>query len=443
MGCLMIKKIVRKIKTSIWLYPTIYSLIALLLSVLVTIFEDIFAVRIYTHMSGLFYTSSSLAQAVLGIIAAAFITIAIFTFSTTMMVLTMYSSQFTPRVVENFLYNQTTMKSFGIFLSGFIYAITSLLFLKPNEIGNPVISASIGIIYIIVGLVYFLIFIHNVSVHIQASGLILRLHEKASNNVKKYRDFTEQAEVLREERVKELTANKMYLEVYSQSDGYIQEVDYQGLQKITQNFKCIICLRKVVGQFISRETSLAEVYHEKTEPLDDKAAEMVRTCITIGNKRTEEQDPAFAIQKIVEIAVKALSPGVNDPNTAIHCLHIIGLLLRDLADVEKGYILLKEKSETEFTLCEAYDFEKLLFDAYTQIEFYGQSDILVMIAVFKSLRSVKTRASSENGRIINEYALRLFEKQSKIRYDKYEFNKINKEYKDFKLVHNEEEIMAD
>lgn len=243
--------------------------------------------------------------------------------------------------------------------------------------------------------------------------------------------------------MKELTANKMYLKVYSQSDGYIQEVDYQGLQKIAQNFKCIICLRKVVGQFISRETSLAEVYHEKTEPLDDKAAEMVRTCITIGNKRTEEQDPAFAIQKIVEIAVKALSPGVNDPNTAIHCLHIIGLLLRDLADVEKGYILLKEKSETEFTLCEAYDFEKLLFDAYTQIEFYGQTDILVMIAVFKSLRSVKTRASSENGRIINEYALRLFEKQSKIRYDKYEFNKINKEYKDFKLVHNEEEIMAD
>jgi Predicted membrane protein len=173
------KKIINKIRTSIWLYPTIYSLFAFVLSISITIIDKTYTDESLNYVNELFYTTSSLAQAVLSIIAGAFITISTFTFSTTMVVLTMYSSQFTPRVVENFLNNKTTMKSFGIFLSGFIYAITSLLFIDTNKDGNLVIAASVGVIYIIVGLVYFLLFIHNVSTHIQASDLISRLHEEA------------------------------------------------------------------------------------------------------------------------------------------------------------------------------------------------------------------------------------------------------------------------
>ncbi|MBE0451345.1 MAG: DUF2254 domain-containing protein, partial [Clostridia bacterium] len=146
----MIKKIVNKIKASIWLYPTIYSLFALALSFTITMIDQFYVDKISNDLVDFFFTTTPLAQAVLGIVASAFITIATFTFSTTMVVLTMYSSQFTPRVVENFLNNETTMKSFGVFLSGFIYAITSLLFLNINENGNLVIAASVGVIYVIV-----------------------------------------------------------------------------------------------------------------------------------------------------------------------------------------------------------------------------------------------------------------------------------------------------
>lgn len=424
------KKIINKIKTSIWLYPTIYSIGAFILSVVIKILETTYSDEMSLYLSTVFYTKSELAQTVLGIVASAFITIATFTFSTTMVVLTMYSSQFTPRVVENFLNNRVTMKSFGVFLSGFIFAISSLLFTKTSQNENLVISASIGVIYVIVGLVYFLIFIHNVATYVQASHLIQRLQDEAQKKIKEYNDFEEKASILSKEEMIEMVKYKYFFDVYAHSDGYIQEINYQKLQKIAQNHNCIICFKKVVGQFISLETKILTIYYEEKSILDEIDIEEINKLILIGNKKTQTQDFSFTIQKIVEIAVKALSPGINDPNTAIHCLNIIGILLRDLSHIEKGYILLKKDDELGHIIYEAYDFEVLLDDAFSQIIFYGQADVSVIVVALKSLRIIKTKASKYNKEIIDNYAKYLIEKQLKLSDDKLHHTKIENEYVD-------------
>ncbi len=424
------KKIINKIKTSIWLYPTIYSIGAFILSVGIKILETTYSDEMSLYLSTVFYTKSELAQTVLGIVASAFITIATFTFSTTMVVLTMYSSQFTPRVVENFLNNKVTMKSFGVFLSGFIFAISSLLFTKTSQNENLVISASIGVIYVIVGLVYFLIFIHNVATYVQASHLIQRLQDEAQKKIKEYNDFEEKASILSKEEMIEMVKYKYFFDVYAHSDGYIQEINYQKLQKIAQNHNCIICFKKVVGQFISLETKILTIYYEEKSILDEIDIEEINKLILIGNKKTQTQDFSFTIQKIVEIAVKALSPGINDPNTAIHCLNIIGILLRDLSHIEKGYILLKKDDELGHIIYEAYDFEVLLDDAFSQIIFYGQADVSVIVVALKSLRIIKTKASKYNKEIIDNYAKYLIEKQLKLSDDKLHHTKIENEYVD-------------
>ncbi len=424
------KKIINRIKTSIWLYPVIYSLFALILSIGVTLIDKAYADEMSNYLNDLLYTSSSLARTVLGIVANAFITIAIFTFSTTMVVLTMYSSQFTPRVVENFLNNEVTMKSFGVFLSGFIYAITSLLFTNAGEEGNVVIAASVGVIYVIVGLVYFLVFIQSVSNHIQANDLISRLHKEALQKIRQYGDFIKESEIISEFKMQEIIDNKNYVDVFGHSDGYIQEVDYKILQRIAKNSNCIVCFKKVVGQFITTETRILTIYYEGHDEFDKDALDKINECISVGNKKTQNQDFSFTIQKIVEIAVKALSPGINDPNTAIHCLKIIGVLLRDLADIEKGYVILKEKEEYGFIISEAYDFKILLYDTYSQIMFYGQSDVSIVIAGLKSLRFARDKATRSNIEIIDDYAKHLFEKQADKGYSELEYSKILNEYND-------------
>lgn len=422
------KNIINKFRASIWLYPIIYSLVALILSIGITIVDQTYADEISKYVNGLFYTKSALAQTVLGIVAGAFITIATFTFSTTMVVLTMYSSQFTPRVVENFLNNKTTMKSFGIFLSGFIYAVTSLLFIDVSEDENLVLAASVGVVYVIIGLIYFLLFIHNVSSHIQASDLILRLHLEALDKIKEYCDFIKETDIITKDEMQEIIDDKTSVKVFGQLDGYIQEIDYQRLKKLAQDQDYIFCFKKVVGQFISSETRILSIYDVSQEKLDESVVDEIHECIIIGNKKTQAQDFSFTIQKIVEIAVKALSPGINDPNTAIHCLRIIGVLLRDLADIKKGYIILKEEGKSGFIIYEAYDLEVLIYDAYNQIMFYGQSDPSVVIAGFKSLRFIKAKASGENKHILKAYAENLFEKLMSNAYGKLEHSKIIKEY---------------
>ncbi len=423
------KKFINMIRESIWIYPTIYSIVALSLSIGITIIDKAYANEMSNYLNNLFYTTLPLAQTVLSIVAAAFITIATFTFSTTMIVLTMYSSQFTPRVVENFLNNKTTMKSFGVFLSGFIYAITSLLFLRTNQDGNFAIAASVGVIYIIIGLIYFLIFIQSVSDRIQVSNLILRLYEEALEKIKQYCKVVEELDIVSEDKMYKIIDNKKSLNVTSLSDGYIQEIDYHRSQKIAGNHHCIICFRKVVGQFISIETRILTIYYDEHKEFDESMQNEIQQCILIGNKKTQVQDFSFTIQKIVEIAVKSLSSGINDPNTAIHCLKIIGILLRDLADIKKGYVIMKDKNEFGFIIYEAFDFKVLLYDAYSQIMFYGQADASLLIEGFKSLSFIKAKASKDNIELIDEYAKHLYEKRTNLNYSKLEYDKVENEYK--------------
>ena len=422
------KKIIEKIKTSIWLYPAVYSLFSLTLAISISIIHKLYADEISNHISGLFFTAPPMAQTILSIVAGAFITIATFTFSTTMVVLTMYSTQFTPRVVENFLDNIVMMKSFGVFLSGFIYAITALLLINTNTDDNLLIVASVGVIYVIVGLVYFILFIHSVSTHIQASDLLLRLQKEASKKIKQYSDSVKQSHVISEIEMQKICNNKNHIDVLSQSDGYIQEINYLKLCQIAHDYNCIACFKKVVGQFIAIDTRIVTVYYEDSKRIDETLVHEIQKCVQIGNKRTEMQDFSFSIQKIVEIALKALSPGINDPNTAVHCLKIIGVLLRDIADLEKGYVVLKEKKERGIIIYEAYDFEILLYDAYNQIIFFGQSDAAVVIALFKSLRYITAKSSENNTHIITKYANSLFEKLTINGFDSLEYSKISKEY---------------
>jgi uncharacterized membrane protein len=424
------KQLFNRMKTSIWLYPALYSAGFLLLSVLISFIDTRHAGTMSRYVHDVLFTSAPLAQAILGIIASAFITIATFTFSTAMVVLTMYSSQFTPRVVENFLNNQTTMKSFGVFLSGFIYAITSLLLLKTDRQETLVLAAGVGVLYVIVGLVYFLVFVHSVSTYIQASGLIQRLQREAATCIASYHKFVAEAEPYPDSGLAALAVMKTATELTSLTDGYIQEIDYARMRRVAREHGVQILFRKVAGQFVTTRTRVMTVYRpvrDTANPpgeLEESLARELAQCVMTGDKRTEAQDFGFTIQKIVEIAVKALSPGVNDPNTAIHCVNIIGLLMRELADLPGGYLALRGETEAGFAICEANRFDTLLYDAYHQIIHYGRADASVMIGVLKSLRVAREHATEENNGAIDRYVRSLRGQLEATGYDDIAYAKI-------------------
>jgi len=391
-------------KKKIWYYPLIYGSLSFLIAVVILLGDSIYLSYFEKIFPRIFYINIDLAISILGIIAGAFITITTFTFSTTMIVLTLYTSQFSPRVIENFLSNKTTTRTFGIFVGGFVYSIMSLLFLKNSNGGGQVISASIGVVYIISGLVFFSTFINSVGTYIQPSNLIDRLYSESLDKINEYKKFVFNKKIIKVEKNNKFLG-MFFKGVNCHENGYIQTIDYDKILSLANKMNVIIVFEKVTGQFLTDKTRMFSIYYDKDSDLVENMDRKLQSCITIGDTKTEKQDFSFILQKIAEIAIRALSPGINDPNTAIHCIRIIGISLRDLGELEKGYIVMDEDTSNKASvLVEAFDFQKLIYSSFNQIMHYAKEDYTVVLTIIKSLRFIIEKANSENQMIIRDYS---------------------------------------
>ena len=408
-----LKQAYEKIKKSIWVYPVAYSVIALVLATVVILLDNGYLFDLRPYLPSFLLTSGSLAKSVLSVVSSAFITITTFTFSTTMVVLSIYMSEFSPRVVENFLSDERTMKSFGIFVSGFIYSITCMLFIREEFLTKPILSGTIGVIYIIFGLFNFILFINSVGKYIQASNLINRLYNHAHEVIATYKEEINQYEFVSNVGV-ELQGPGYPIKV--KENGYIQQVDYLQLFEIAKNTNVTIRFNRMIGQFVTNEVIIGELLSESSNEKAQKIIEEIQEFMLIGMKRSEDQDFNFSIQKMVEVALRALSPGTNDPNTAIYCINSLSLLLGELCKLEEGYVVMKEEESDGKVYRETYDLNRMLRDTFLQIIHYGQGDVYVMLAVLRAYRHLTNEAKGENKDVIKKQAEYLFNRLMK-KYD--------------------------
>ncbi len=418
------------IMKSIWLYPMLYSFLAVFMVVAIMMVETQLGDDIYRNMPQIIATDSAAARVVLTITAGAFITIITFTFSTTMIVLTLYMSQFTPRVVENFLTYKGTMQSFGIFVSGFVYSILAIFMLPAAGHQTLTIAGTVGVVYSIIILANFILFINSVTTYIQVSSLITRLYSEAEARIKIYKEELENLQIV--SRQKAIPGRNVFC-VASPTNGYVQKVNYDSLLDIAREYETTLVFRKVPGQFVTDKTDIVTVEAVGDAKLQENISKRVQECFLVGDKRTETQDISFPVQKIVEIAVKTLSPGINDPQTAIYCTHIIALQLRLLADTEKGYALMTEEGAPGKLYYELFDFDLMLTNAFYQVVHYGQDDIAVMVAVIKGFRSILERATAANRKIILRHLGYYKKKMMNKAYEEFELDLLTKEMDDLEL----------
>ncbi|WP_034551896.1 DUF2254 domain-containing protein [Carnobacterium funditum] len=408
-----IKQGIENIKKSIWLYPVAYSILALLLASVVILLDNGYLFDMRPYLPEFLLTSASLAKAVLGVISSAFITITTFTFSTTMVVLSIYMSEFSPRVVENFLSDERTMKSFGIFVSGFIYSITCMLFIREEILTKPILAGTIGVIYIIFGLFNFILFINSVGKYIQASNLINRLYNHAQEVIASYKKEISQYEFVSTVGV-ELQEPGYPINVMEK--GYIQQIDYEQLFEVAKKHNVVIRLNRMIGEFVTNEATMGELLSDSSNADSKIVIEEIHEFMLVGMRRTEDQDFNFSIQKIVEVALRSLSAGINDPNTAIFCINSLSLLVGEFCTLEEGYIVMCEKDIEGKVYRETYNLDRMLRDTFLQIIHYGQGDVHVMLAVLKAYHHMTSEAEGENKKVIKKQAKYLFDRLLK-KYD--------------------------
>lgn len=255
--------------------------------------------------------------------------------------------------------------------------------MKSSEANQLVFSGGLGVIIGIICLAFFVFFIHHVSASIQVNRLINSL----TSEILKLIGKIEQGNILNDKVQNELKEDINLPEferhwIFSKENGYIQLIDDLGLLALAKNRDTVVRVEKMIGDYVTNNSNIVSVWNHK-ELVDDE--EEYLRYITIGSQRNMLQDIEFGLQKIVEVTLRALSPGINDPNTAILCINQLGMILTriGIANIENTYYY--DEDNNLRLIFEDKSFDELLYKTFYQLKHYIGGDVSVMSAMIEAL----------------------------------------------------------
>ncbi|WP_238378841.1 DUF2254 domain-containing protein [Halalkalibacillus sediminis] len=374
-------------RDSFWFLPTVYSLIALV-TVTLTILMDTWLVPNMdgSALSELFVEKSTAASLYSALITSV-LTMTTISFSTIMVVLTTYSTQFSPRTLQDFMKSRVTQHVLGVFSFGFLFTLINLLLLGTSN-QKEFLGAYFTVTTAVICLGFFILFIHHSSRFLQVNNLIGQIRNDTSvliDNTYREKDYKEATE-WNEEEVKEWQKNSWDVVKANQS-GYLQGIEIEGLLRFAKSHDILLSSVYQVGDFVQKGAPAFYYWQRsQTDEADDMSGCL--NYILVGNERTNVQDIEFSIQKLVEIAVKSISPSINDPHTAVNSINRIGSLLSDLASVHKPYRYYADQNEDLRFMMEPKKFRDYLYKGLYQIRLYGKKDMTVMDSLLEALYKI-------------------------------------------------------
>jgi uncharacterized membrane protein len=260
-------------------------------------------------------------MSLLSAIASSMVTVAGVTFSITIVSLTLASSQFGPRLLNNFMRDRGNQVVLGIFISTFVYCLLVLRTIRTDDPFVPHISITFGIILALLSFFFLIYFIHHIATSIQAEHVITLVWKDLERMTdllypEELGHGQGEADLRKDEAPPGFSAGAMSIECLG--TGYVQSVDAEGIMEIAKERDLIFRLEHGPGDFVIKGTCLALVWPGSSASEDLAGA--LNDKFYLGRQRTPVQDLQFCIEQLVEVAIRALSPGINDTFTAIACI---------------------------------------------------------------------------------------------------------------------------
>ncbi|MGX7826888.1 DUF2254 domain-containing protein [Actinokineospora sp. 24-640] len=263
------------------------------------------------------------ARALLAAIITSMISFTGLVFSITIVVLQLTSSQFSPRVLNTFLRDRSTRVALGVFVATFVFAFVVLRTVRgTTETGGfvPTTAVTAAVMLVFASILVFLQYIHHITQSIRAATIITRIAGDTRALI--VRRYPEDGDAAPAGRPRTGPAHR----VPARARGVVQSVDDDRLAKAAAEHHCSIRLTPAIGDFVPAGATLMEVTGD--EPPDD---ERLRAAVILSDERTLDQDVGSGFRQLVDIALRALSPSLNDPTTAVQVIDQLHDLLRCLA----------------------------------------------------------------------------------------------------------------
>jgi len=395
-----VRSALRRVTDRFWVLPLLFAVAATLLALGAPATDD--ALDTSLHLPFLFAGGPEGARAVLSAIITSMISFTGLVFSITIVVLQLTSSQFSPRVLRSFLGDRFNQCALGVFVATFVYALVVLRGVRGTaQVDSfvPQIAVTVAFVLVLASVLVFLAYIHHIAQSIRAATVVASIADDTRALIgdrlpaepdpdDPHADGTSSSgsEPVAATRWKGGPGRQ----VLATEAGVVQRVDDAALAVAADEHGASVELLRAVGEFVPLGAPLALV---RGADLDD---EQVLTAVHLGRERSMDEDVGFGLRQLVDIAERALSPGVNDPTTAVQCLDELHDLVRRLATRPVRPWRCTTTQGTHAVVVPQPRFADYLSLAFDEIAHWGRDSPRVLRRVDVALRDLEVAARPEH-----------------------------------------------
>ncbi len=320
-----------RLRAGFWFLPLGMCAVAVALATLTLWIDDNYD----GTLGGLLTTGGPIgAQNVLTTVAASMITVGATVLSVTIVAMQLASTQFGPRILTNFVRSRVNQAALGSFVAVFTFAVLVLRRTGDSAESLPRISVMVALVLTAGAVVMLIVFVHHIATTIQAMnlvGLIARDVGRSMDDL--FPDPADADDVEPGEETPEVEGDGTAINAVT--TGYLQLVDLEDLVELCAEHDLLLRMRVRPGKFLVGHTPVAAAWSgdgSAAADLTDELKDEIAECFTTGPRRTHGQDAEFPVKQLVEVAVRSLSPAINDPITACACTDHLGAALCRLAE---------------------------------------------------------------------------------------------------------------
>ena len=301
------------------------------------------------------------------------ISIMVFSFSLVMILLNQASSNFSPRLLPGLISNKRHQIILGIYNASLLYCIFTLVSITPqgDKYQLPGFSVLLAIIFMTVCLAAFIYFIHSISQQIQVGTIMDKIFDDAFDRLSKLIENEKPSDI-------QFPDTSSWQSIDSKKSGYLQYVSLKSLASFAKEKKVKIEISQTKGTFILKDLS---IFKYSGADLDNEAIDEVLSYFHFSKNELVEENYVLAFKQITEIALKAMSPGINDPGTAINAIdYMTDLFALRMKKRDSSYLF--DDDDNAYVSIKTVSFEALMYNVMAALRTYCKHDVIVIQKLF-------------------------------------------------------------
>ncbi len=370
-----LKKYYLRITESIAFIPSVMGLLFALIAILILRFDATdFSQRLKDFLD-IQFNDANTARSITVTLLAGILSLTVFSFSMVMVMLGQAISNSSPKIMDMLIEEKRQQIVLGCFIGTILYCLILTLNISSFEASYhiPTFSFFFGILLGVFNIFLFIYFINSVAQSIKPYDIISRIHHRTKAELKEHNTTSKYADS--EKATEDIFSQNEWHPVSSPSSGYLQDVDVESLVNLAKEHDAIISIDVHFSSFVIKDTPLLSFSKEIEQ--DEALEKSIESSLTLYSGEFIEQNFNYGFQQLMEVAIKALSPGINDPGTALLCIDALSdcLALRMQIFDKSVY---RDEEEQIRLITKPIDLNHLLHISFNPIRFYGKSDTRIL-----------------------------------------------------------------